>query len=177
MIFIHTFYCTFADCGQPNLIKCFDNTCISKKLENDGINNCPPPYCVDEGGKCPKPPIVVTSKEATTNNTDIVISALTSLIFTLVGVGSCLWLCWHIKDCFLPEQDTQTRSNTNGSSNSNSNRRNTRSTAFNSPADNSATASTHNSSRGTAPALEEKEDEPPSYETLFPHLANSNVNK
>lgn len=100
-----------ADCGTSNqmnnMIKCYANICISKALQNDGINNCPPPYCVDEAGNCPKPPVVVTSREATSNNTDIVISALTSLIFTLVGVGSCLWLCWHIKDCFLPETDTQ----------------------------------------------------------------------
>lgn len=168
----------FSDCGQPNLIRCFDNTCISNKLADDGINNCPPPYCVDESGKCPAPPIVVTSKETTTNNTDIVISALTSLIFTLVGVGSCLWLCWHIKDCFLPEpQDTQ------GSSSAPSNNRrpnNTRSTAFNTPADtySPATGSTNNAlnnaNRPTAPALEDKDDNPPSYETLFPHLNNSN---
>lgn len=161
-----------ADCGPPNLIRCYDNTCISKKLEKDGINNCPPPYCIDEGGICPKPPVVVTSKEATANNTDIVISALTSLIFTLVGVGSCLWLCWHIKDCFLPEQDTQVRSSVNGAS-----RNNTRSTAFNTPGDNytSATGSTNtNSQRASVPTLEDKEDSPPSYDQLFPHLANSN---
>lgn len=166
-----------SDCGQSNLIKCYGNTCISKTLENDGINNCPPPYCIDEGGRCPKPPIVVTSKEATANNTDIVISALTSLIFTLVGVGSCLWLCWHIKDCFLPEQDTQGRSSVNGaSSNSNGGNRNTRSTAFNTPGDSytSATASTHHTGRATAPAIDDKDDNPPAYDTLFPHLANSN---
>lgn len=157
------------------MVKCYDNTCISKKLEDDGINNCPPPYCVDEGGKCPKPPVVVTSKEATANNTDIVISALTSLIFTLVGVGSCLWLCWHIKDCFLPEPDTQGRSSVNGASNSNRPRNNTRSTAFNTPADTyTAEASTHNQSRPPAPSCDDKDDNPPSYDALFPHLANSN---
>lgn len=168
------FFCS-ADC-EPHLLRCYGNTCISKTLENDGINNCPPPYCSDEGGRCPKPPIVVTSKEATANNTDIVISALTSLIFTLVGVGSCLWLCWHIKDCFLPEQDIQGRSSVNGTSNTNRRSNNTRSTAFNTPGDTytSATASTHNTNRPTAPAIDDKEDSPPSYDTLFPHLANSN---
>lgn len=167
--------CSYIDCGPSNLIRCYDNTCISKTLEKDGINNCPPPYCIDEGGHCPKPPIVVTSKEPAANNTDIVISALTSLIFTLVGVGSCLWLCWHIKDCFLPEPDTQVRSSVNGASNR---RNNTRSTAFNTPGDNnftSATGSAHsNSQRVTAPTLEDKDDNPPSYDQLFPHLANSN---
>lgn len=168
------------DCGPPNLINCFDNTCISEKLKNDGINNCPPPFCSDEGGICPKPPIVV-AKEATANNTDIVISALTSLIFTLVGVGSCLWLCWHIKDCFLPEQDTQSRSMDNR-------RSNTRSTAFNSGNTSggggnggsgggetytSATGS-NSGSRATAPSIDDKDDNPPSYDQLFPQLANSN---
>lgn len=176
-VVVISFRLWFLDCGPPNLIRCFDNTCISKKLERDGINNCPPPYCIDEGGNCPKPPIVVTSKEATANNTDIVISALTSLIFTLVGVGSCLWLCWHIKDCFLPEQDTQGRSSVNGTSTSSRNRNNSRSTtAFNEPGANytPATASTHNSARPTAPTLDDKDDNPPSYDQLFPHLANSN---
>lgn len=166
-----------ADCGPSDLIRCYDNTCISNKLLNDGINNCPPPYCRDEEGRCPKPPIVVTAKEPTNNNTDIVISALTSLIFTLVGVGSCLWLCWHIKDCFLPEQDSQGRSNVNGSSGHR--RSNTRSTAFNTPGDNftSAAPSTHNSSRPSGQQTDDKDDNPPSYETLFPHLANTNENK
>lgn len=139
------------------------------------MNNCPPPYCVDESGRCPKLPIVETrDKEPTSNNTDIVISALTSLIFTLVGVGSCLWLCWHIKDCFLPESETQ-RSNVNGSSNSR--RANTRSTAFNSPNDTTAldmpAASNH---RGTAPPLEDKDDNPPAYDTLFPSRTTASDN-
>lgn len=145
-------------------------------MENDGYHNCPPPSCNDEGGRCPKPPIVVKPTELTANNTDIVISALTSLIFTLVGVGSCLWLCWHIKDCFLPEQDTQGRSSVNGASNGNRRTNNTRSTAFNTPGDNytSATASTHHTGRQTSPQIDDKDDNPPSYDTLFPHLANSN---
>lgn len=162
------------DCGPPHLINCFENTCISEKLKNDGINNCPPPFCSDEGGVCPKPPIVV-AKEATANNTDIVISALTSLIFTLVGVGSCLWLCWHIKDCFLPEQDTQGRSVDNR-------RSNTRSTAFTSGGGSdtytSAAGSTHHSHGSrftpTTAAVDDKADAPPKYEELFPHLVATN---
>lgn len=129
---------------------------------------------MDEGGRCPNPPVVVAAKEATANNTDIVISALTSLIFTLVGVGSCLWLCWHIKDCFLPEPDTQGRSETNS-------RRpnNTRSTAFNTAGDTyTATGSTQNNRQSSTPATDDKDDNPPSYDQLFPHLANStNENK
>lgn len=166
------------DCiiGAPDLIKCYDNTCISKSFENDGINNCPPPFCDDEGGKCPNPPVVQTrdrDKEPVSNNTDIVISALTSLIFTLVGVGSCLWLCWHIKDCFLPDNESQ-RSSTNHSSSRRLN--NTRSTAFNSPNDSTAleipNSSNYNSA--TAPPLEDKDDNPPAYDTLFPQRTNDN---
>lgn len=144
-------------------------------MANDGINNCPPPYCVDESGRCPKPPIVVTSKE-TTNNTDIVISALTSLIFTLVGVGSCLWLCWHIKDCFLPETDTQGRSPTSANS-SNQRRTNStqRSTAFNTPGDSDTSASASNYRPTAQTQNSDKDDNPPAYDELFPHLAKTNT--
>lgn len=199
----------YLDCNQTSqmtdLMECYENVCISKTLQNDGINNCPPPFCADENGICPKAAVVVTPKEARSNNTDIVISALTSLIFTLVGVGSCLWLCWHVKDCFLPDADAQgkfclfvpfpifgfffsnvwkcvlfcsrTGSMINGTSNGNNRRSsNVRSTAFNTPGD-SSMASASNSQRPTAPQNDDKDDNPPSYDTLFPHLANKDDDK
>lgn len=161
-----------SDCGSIDMTRCYENTCISNAFDNDGINNCPPPYCIDEGGRCPMPPTVVTSRE-TSNNTDILISALTSLIFTLVGVGSCLWLCWHIKDCFLPESESQTNRSSSNSNNNSRRLNNTRSTAFNTPIDSDTMASASNH-QATASALADKDD-PPAYHELFPHLAKTNI--
>lgn len=102
------------------------------------------------------------------------ISALTSLIFTLVGVGSCLWLCWHIKDCFLPETESQTASRSPANTNNTSRRTtNTRSTAFNTPGDSDTSASVSNY-RPTAATHDDKDDNPPAYDELFPHLAKTN---
>lgn len=53
---------------------------------------------------------------------------------------------------------------------------NTRSTAFNTPGD-STSASASNSQRATAPPIDDKDDNPPAYDTLFPQLANTNDNK
>lgn len=93
----------------------------------------------------------------------------------MVGVGSCLWLCWHIKDCFLPETDTQTNGGRSTATTNNTSRRinNTRSTAFNTPGDNDTSASASNY-RPTAPTGDDKDDNPPPYDELFPHLAKTN---
>lgn len=65
----------------------------------------------------------------------------------------------------------------NGSSNGNNHRsNNVRSTAFNTPGD-SSTASASQSQRPSAPHADDKDDNPPSYDTLFPHLANKSDDK
>lgn len=148
-------------------IRCDDNSCISNVFHNDGYVNCPPSEFSDE------PPIIVTSSEPMPNNTDIVISALTSLIFTLVGVGSCLWLCWHVKDCFIAEAQPSSRNaNASGGNSRRSNAARTSShvgsveegTTLEMPA-----TSSLRTTNPTAPSFEElKEDKPPSYESLFP---------
>lgn len=163
-----------ADCGVDASagFRCEQDICISNVLANDGYDNCPPPDFSDE------PRIIVTSTEPMPNNTDIVISALTSLIFTLVGVGSCLWLCWHVKDCFIAESTPSTRSSgATGSSNRRSNA--TRTTTLGSVEEGTtlempATSSQNNSSNPSAPPFDQvKEDKPPSYESLFPKDATN----
>lgn len=147
-------------------LKCDDDACISEVFANDGYANCPPPGFSDE------PRIIVTSTEPMPNNTDIVISALTSLIFTLVGVGSCLWLCWHVKDCFIAESTTSGRSSATASGNRRSNT--TRTTTLGGTVEEGTTlempaTSSQNASNPSAPSFEDnKEDKPPSYDSLFP---------
>lgn len=126
---------------------------------NDGIVNCPPPDFSDE------PITTLRSDPIPPNNTDIVISALTSLIFTLIGVGSCLWLCWHIKDCFVAEASPSGRSTTP------TRRTNptTRTTSLG--AENRVLEIPAGSSHNMQPSSdfdEPKDDRPPSYDSLFP---------
>lgn len=73
---------------------CAPGHCISKLLENDGIVNCPPKYCLDEETCFTKP-----VAEEQLNHSNIALSALTSLIFTLFAVGLCLWVCWKYSNC------------------------------------------------------------------------------
>lgn len=160
------------DCySLSNGFRCNSDDCISDVFASDGYVNCPPPEFSDEPG------IIYLSNEPTPNNTDIVISALTSLIFTLVGVGSCLWLCWHIKDCFNGESTSRSTSTANMNSNNNNRRTNntTRTTQFGAGSGDESTilempATTSNTiGNPSAPALDAiKDDKPPSYDSLFP---------
>lgn len=73
------------------------NSCISGIFEHDHIVNCPEPNCEDESG-CPAPELVTefAGKPSTSN---IALSAITSLIFTMVAVGSCMWICFKYREC------------------------------------------------------------------------------
>lgn len=86
----------FIDCETAayHQIMCAPGHCISKSLENDGIVNCPPKYCLDEETCFTKP-----VAEEQLNHSNIALSALTSLIFTLFAVGLCLWVCWKYSNC------------------------------------------------------------------------------
>ncbi|KAL5289266.1 hypothetical protein ACFFRR_009432 [Megaselia abdita] len=66
-------------------------SCIYSDFENDGVPNCLPP-CADEDGGCFQN--AVTSEPLVP-----AISALTSMIFTMIGVGGCVWVCWKYWDC------------------------------------------------------------------------------
>lgn len=53
---------SFAECSsKPGLMRCNpndDSFCIWSQFNEDGIMNCPPPYCSDEDVKCGLPPQV-----------------------------------------------------------------------------------------------------------------------
>lgn len=126
--------------------------CISNDFWNDGTQNCPVP-CLDEDG-CSE-----TTMRSISDPSSIIFSALTSLIFTMVVFGSCIWLCWKYREC----TDDREREQINGRVPCNLEMRsNSNSAATSSPA-----------ARPTAPPLtattsREKEDMPPAYDELFP---------
>ncbi|KAH8285000.1 hypothetical protein KR054_003777 [Drosophila jambulina] len=73
-------------------------SCISRHFVRDNITNCLYP-CRDEG-TCFHDAIV--TEEIDTAN--VAISALTSLIFTMLGVGFCVWICWKYWNCITVQQ-------------------------------------------------------------------------
>lgn len=164
-------------CGGTYSIKCpstFPNTCISIAFENDGKTNCPPPHCTDESGQCPHP-VMHGHPNSQSNKSNIVLSAITSLIFTLVAVSSCFWICWKIKDCLIGEAtivSQNQRTERNSRSRTTDAAVNEGSVTLNlaSPAqpDNEQGAFY----RPTAPSIEDKYDLPPSYDTLYPDRSN-----
>lgn len=153
-------------------IKCpsaFDNTCIAEAFRDDHVYNCPPPQCNDEAN-CPKT-ITHDHPDVIPNKSNIVISAITSLIFTLVAVGSCFWICWKVKDCLVGEasggQHNQ-RSERHSRAQTDNNTINEGTVSLN--LTNSGTSAPNQSAyyRPSAPPIEDKTDLPPSYETLYP---------
>lgn len=176
---------SFVSACDPNTvnsqIKCInsdENSCISRIFDNDHIVNCPPPYCTDERGICPVSPTVVKAtetKSTTSSGTDMLVTALTSLIFTLVGVGSCLWLCLHIKDCCISESGIRGSNSGNiGGSNAQrgdalrGNAHDDDSLPAFSPTLEMPTSGTY-LNRPSAPPINHKDtDKPPAYDSLFP---------
>lgn len=130
-----------------------DEFCISDYFWRDGIVNCP--YeCLDEGG-CEEPEVEPLLQPST-----IFVSAMTSLIFTMVIFGTCLWFCFKCKDC-----------------SSQNNRRDIprHRTCHRTPPINielqtpeQQVASRLNAHNVTRPSAPEKHDLPPSYDDLFP---------
>lgn len=144
-------------CNQDR-VPCFkddNDTCISKYFYRDGYQNCPDP-CLDEDG-CED-----VRMDSLLGPSDIIISALTSLIFTMVVFGSCLWLCWKYRECHDIQRQDQIRRRVQQPHN------------FEMHTSESASSPEHlNQSQPTAPPMThavsiEKEDMPPSYSDLFP---------
>ncbi|XP_053966042.1 uncharacterized protein LOC128868226 [Anastrepha ludens] len=73
-------------------------SCISRHFVRDNITNCMGP-CRDEIS-CFNDALV-TEEMDTTN---VALSALTSLIFTMLGVGFCIWVCWKYWNCITVQQ-------------------------------------------------------------------------
>jgi hypothetical protein len=87
----------FSECDETRSYSCNGPTqndkCILPTMVKDGVANCPAPGCVDEGGcyDMEFTAIVPTSS--------IILSALTSLIFTMCGVGCFVYICLKYYKC------------------------------------------------------------------------------
>lgn len=130
-------------------------SCISRSFVNDTVINCPEPYCGDERYGCLTSTALQTVSEeptVTNNLPQIFISAITSLLLTMLCCGGCFVFVIKIKRCINPPQVSQTTTRVH--------RRRRRNN--NSDADNPSLDTTP-----TAPPID-KDDLPPSYDALFP---------
>ncbi|ALC42709.1 CG18870 [Drosophila busckii] len=73
-------------------------SCISRHFVRDNVTNCMYP-CRDEG-TCFHD--AIAHEEMDTAN--VALSAITSLIFTMLGVGFCVWICWKYWNCITVQQ-------------------------------------------------------------------------
>lgn len=135
-------------------------SCIDKSLANDTIVNCIEPGCADESllGCAASSSVYVTdSLDESSGNENIIqifLSAITSLILTMLTCGGLIWVVYKIKKCYNPQSSQTATSSTN--------RRRRR--QRHNTANNSTTISQDASP--TAPPLD-KDDLPPSYSELF----------
>ncbi|XP_055837668.1 uncharacterized protein LOC129906060 [Episyrphus balteatus] len=74
------------------------HSCISRHFVRDNITNCMYP-CKDENSCFHD---AITAEVIDTAN--VAISAITSLIFTMTGVGFCIWVCWKYWNCITLQQ-------------------------------------------------------------------------
>lgn len=74
------------------------HTCISRYFVRDNVTNCMYP-CRDEVS-CFHDAITLEAIDTT----NVAISAITSLIFTMLGVGFCIWICWKYWNCITVQQ-------------------------------------------------------------------------
>lgn len=92
--------------GKNSDYQCDPNdrySCVSKDVINKGIINCIPFSCRDKTS-CTLKPINVKNIDVS----NVAISAITSFIFTIVAVGTCLWICWKYRNCVnLNQEDNQ----------------------------------------------------------------------
>lgn len=131
-------------------------SCIAKQFVNDTIVNCIEPSCADESilGCQSSSVYFADSIDESSNSENIVqifLSAITSLILTMLTCGGLIWIIYKIRRCVSPAT-TQTPT-------SNRRRRRQRHNTAN-----SVTISQDVSP--TAPPLD-KDDLPPSYSELF----------
>ncbi|XP_075169270.1 uncharacterized protein LOC142241381 [Haematobia irritans] len=76
-------------------------SCISRYFVRDNVTNCMYP-CRDEVScfhdVIPAPDVDNTS------SLQLFTTAITSLIFTMLGVGFCIWICWKYWNCITIQQ-------------------------------------------------------------------------
>ncbi|XP_053687443.1 uncharacterized protein LOC128736952 [Sabethes cyaneus] len=126
-----------------------DNSCISKYFFGDGFVNCP--ECVDEKG-CVKD----NDPVETFNPSNVFLSAVISLLGTMIVFGACLWCIFKHSHCIF---GCITSNITEAVRSSQSNRQ--------SATVDQIQVELHASAPPTAPPEEDK-DLPPSYDSLFP---------
>lgn len=127
-----------------------DDSCISKNFFGDGFVNCP--ECVDEKG-CSKD----SEQVQILNPSNVLLSAIISLLATMVLFGGCLWCLYRYRHCI-------------GNCNSNSTgmaRNNQNSLTVSADQIQVELQSSANDALPSAPPAEDK-DLPPSYDSLFP---------
>lgn len=120
--------------------------CIYKSFVHDKIFNCPIPDCLDEDGCFD----IKTVKRIDYSN--IAISAITSLIFTMVGVVLCGYICWRYKDCIRECVGVNLNSNVEP----------------NSIPPTIELQQPQEAQAHQVPVAEQDKDLPPSYDSLFP---------
>lgn len=155
----------FKECNEDleKEFNCKNNnhkSCIAKSLVNDTIVNCIEPGCADESllGCASSSVYVSDSLDESSGSENIVqifLSAITSLILTMLTCGGLIWIIYKIRRCASP-QSSQTPT-------SSSNRRRRRQRQNNQTA---ISTTISQDASPTAPPLD-KDDLPPSYSELF----------
>lgn len=131
-------------------------SCIAKSLVNDTVINCVEPGCMDETLLgCTSSSVYFTDSlddsSGSENIVQIFLSAVTSLILTMLTCGGLIWIIYKIRRCYAPATTETPTANRRR-------RRQRHNTA------NSTTISQDISP--TAPSVD-KDDLPPSYSELF----------
>lgn len=154
-------FLVISDCTDlEHEINCRKNvrrSCISSSFANDTVINCPEPSCSDERYGC----ITSTAlsnvlEEPTVNNNlpQIFLSAITSLLLTMLCCGGCFVIVFKIKRCLNPPPVSATTTRVH--------RRRRR----NNQSDTENPTSSQDASPSAPPV--DKDDLPPSYDALFP---------
>lgn len=127
-----------------------DDSCIYKEFFGDGFVNCP--ECVDEKG------CVKESQEVQIlNPSNVLLSAIISLLATMVVFGGCLWCLYKYRSCI-----SNCNSNSAAAARVNQNARTVTAEHIQVELQSSA-----NEIAPSAPTGDDK-DMPPTYESLFP---------
>lgn len=148
----------FLDCADFNHeFPCKKNvkrSCISSKYENDSIVNCIEPHCSDEKMSCLTPTVASKVDDESVmidNLPQIFLSAITSLIITMICCGCCFLVIFKIKRFCSPAPSATTTTTTRI-------RRRSR-----------RRSETSNSQ--AIPSAPSESDLPPAYDDLFPDRA------
>uniref|UniRef100_T1PC06 Low-density lipoprotein receptor domain class A n=1 Tax=Musca domestica TaxID=7370 RepID=T1PC06_MUSDO len=90
-----------SECKNPDDFLCNRTdpfSCISRHFVRDNVTNC----------ECDEVVSLSCSQDVTPalklDTTSVALSAITSLIFTMVGVGCCVWICWKYWNCITVHQ-------------------------------------------------------------------------